>query len=328
MKVFVTGGTGFIGSHLVDMLLQDDQVEEVRCLIRNKKKWLKNKPIVPYQGNLQSLPTLKSAMDGVDLVYHLAAVTHAPNPKHFEVHNVDATENIVRTALKKGIKNIVILSSLAAAGPSFSRPLDESDPLMPISSYGKSKKRMEEVVRQVTQNNPELSIKILRPPAVYGPRDEDIFAFFKIASKGICPVASNEENTESNISLMFVKDVIQALQKAASMGEKGTHTYFIAGPGDYTWKEIANVTGRVLGRKVVTLPISPKWLKRFGAVVERTGAILGTYPAFNTEKANEMVMQWTCNIHKAKVELGYTPQYSLERGISATINWYKKHHWL
>ena len=328
MKVFVTGGTGFIGSHLVDTLLQDSQIDEVRCLIRSKEKWLRNKPMVPYHGNLQSLSILKSAMEGVDIVYHLAAVTHASNRKHFEIHNVDATENVVRTALKKGVRNIVVLSSLAAAGPSFSKPLDETAPLMPISSYGKSKKRMEEVLYQIAQNNPELSVKILRPPAVYGPRDEDIYAFFKLASKGVCPVARNDENSEAKISLMYVKDVVQALQKSASMDKAGAHTYFIAGPEHYTWKEIAAATGHVLNRKVVTLPVSPKWLKRLGAVVERAGAMFGTYPAFNSEKANEMVMQWTCSIKKAKEELGYSPQYSLHQGLSATIQWYKKHHWL
>ena len=324
MKVFVTGGTGFIGSHLVDYLISHEKINEVRCLVRNQEKWLQGKNYQRVRGDLHNLPALKKGTEGVDVLFHLAGMTGAPNMRDFMHHNVDATENIVRTAIKNGITNIIVLSSLAATGPSFSVPVDEQDPLKPISMYGESKKRMEERLNKIDEEG--VSIKMIRPPAVYGPRDEDIFTFFKIASKGICPMVG--DGTYPKISMIYVEDVIQSIIKAVNFKEPGAHPFFVAGPQDYTWNQIKEATAEALGRKIVSIKLNPKWVKRLGKIAEKAGAMFGNYPVLNTEKANEMVMEWTCDDSKARKELGYQPRYSLQHGINRTIKWYQVHHWL
>jgi len=326
MKVFVTGGTGFIGSHLIDELLQHPKFETIGCLIRNNEKWLKNRDIIKYQGNLQNLATLKEGTNNTDIVFHLAAITKAPGMREFQLHNVEATENLIRVSIKNGVRNIVILSSLAATGPSFSKPVDEDDPLMPISMYGKSKKMMEEKIHAIAADHPGVSIKIIRPPAVYGPRDEDIYSFFKMAAFRLCPIVGDGKHPK--ISLVYVKDVVSALIKAALLKSEGIHTYFVAGRDHYSWNEIIKATSAALNRKVYPLKLAPKWIKGAGKIIEKATAPFGIYPVFNTEKAKEMTMEWTCSIEKAKKELNYEPKYTLQAGINETITWYQKHHWL
>jgi nucleoside-diphosphate-sugar epimerase len=325
MKAFVTGGTGFIGSHLVDTLIEHDEYEEIRCLVRNNEKWLKGKDFVKVKGDLDELSVLKKAVKGVDVIFHLAGLVMAPTYQEFEHANVDATENLIRIAQKQGIKKIVVLSSLAAAGPSQGRPLKEDDPMHPVSMYGKSKKQMEEMIHR-TYSGDDTSITILRPPAVYGPREDQIFTFFKAVSNRICPIIGDGRHPK--ISLVYVSDVIQGILKAAEQEVPGVNTYFITGKEVHTWNEIRGTTAKVLGKKSIPIYIKPKFVKKIAGFIEKTASFFGTYPVINREKANEMIMEWTCKAEKAEKELGYEPDYSLAEGISRTIHWYQLHHWL
>lgn len=324
MKAFVTGGTGFIGSHLVDHLLQSEDFEEVRCLVRTRDKWLEGKPFKRIKGDLFDLGALRTGAEGADVVFHLAGVVKAPTQREFDRANVEATENMVRVAQKCGVKKIVILSSLAAVGPSTEKPVDENTPMNPVSMYGRSKKKMEELVHRTAAD--DVSITILRPPAVYGPREDQIYTFFKMASMGICPIVGNGERPR--ISMVYVDDVVQGLELARRQLESGVHTYFVSGPRIHTWNEIRSVTSKVLGKKMLPIYVKPKWVKGIAKVVEKSASYFGIYPVLNREKANEMVLEWTCSIEKAVRELKYDPSYSLQKGISKTIHWYKLHHWL
>lgn len=324
MNVFVTGGTGFIGSHLVDYLIEDDQTDKIKCLVRNKEKWLEGKNYHRVSGDLHSIRTIEEALEDVDTIVHLAGIVKAPTQKEFDFANVEATEHLVRLANRTGVKKMVILSSLAAAGPSNGKPLTESDPMKPITMYGRSKKKMEEMIHKVA--NPDLSITILRPPAVYGPREEQIFTLFKMMSKGVAPIVGDGKKPE--LSLIYSQDLIQAIVKAMRQHEKGIHTYFVSGEGTASWNRISDIVQTVLGKKSIPIHIKPEWVKKIAGFIETTATFFGSYPVVNREKANEMILEWVCDSKKARHELGYKPEYSLEEGISRTLRWYKKHNWL
>ncbi len=323
MKAFVTGGTGFIGSHLVDRLIQRGDVE-VSCLVRGNEKWLKGKSFTKVQGDLLDLDILKRALKGVDVVFHNAALVKAPTWQQFEVANVDAAENLVRLAQKAGVKKVVILSSQAAAGPSSGTPIDETAPLRPVSKYGESKKLMEERVQLLTRDG--YPVTIVRPPAVYGPREENIYSFFKSAAKGICPIIGNGKTPR--VSMVHVQDLVDGILLAAQYPHEGIETFFISSEQTYNWNQIKEATSFALGRRLLPVYVSPKIVQKVGAISESVGSFFGSYPILNREKAKELSLEWTCSVEKANKLLGYRQQVSLEQGILDTVRWYQKHHWI
>jgi nucleoside-diphosphate-sugar epimerase len=324
MKAFVTGGTGFIGSHLADALLENDAYSEIRCLIRNNEKWLKGKDFTRIRGDLDDLPVLQKAVKDVDVIFHIAGRVKAPTYQELKHANVDATENLLRIAQKEGVPKIVVLSSLAAVGPSENGPVTEEVPMNPISNYGKSKKQMESMIHDLADG--ETSITILRPPAVYGPREDQIYSFFKMVNNRICPIIGDGERPR--ISMVYVGDVVHGILQAAQQKSSGVATYLISGPDIYTWNQIRGTTTKVLGKKAIPIYVKPKIVEKIAGTVEKAASFLGIYPVLNKEKAKELILEWTCTSEKAQREINYQPQYSLAEGISRTIHWYQKHHWL
>lgn len=324
MKAFVTGGTGFIGSHLTDHLLDSDKFSEVRCLVRTTDKWLQGKEFRKISGDLNNLKALNEGLEDADMLFHIAAIVKAPDERTFRQANVEATENLIRVAQRKGVRNIVILSSLAAVGPSQGTPVNESSDMDPVSMYGRSKKEMEERIHLIAGKDD--SIKIIRPPAVYGPREDQIYSFFKSCSKGICPIIGNGKHPR--VSMVYVSDLVKGIMLAAEKEDPGVHTYFISGKEIHSWEQIRAVTNRVLGKKTIPLKIPPGLVKKVAAVFEDVASFFGSYPVVNREKARELVLEWTCSNSKAEKELNYRPEVSLAEGISRTIHWYKIHNWL
>jgi dihydroflavonol-4-reductase len=322
MKAFITGGTGFIGSHLADDLVKNGH--EVRCLVRKNEKWLHGLDYQQIKGDLHDLIALKEGMDGVDVIYHLGAIVKAKKKADFTYANVEATENVLRLARKSGIPKLVILSSLASTGPSSNRPVTENDPLRPVSMYGESKKEMELMVRKLA--GPEISVTVLKPPAVYGPREEQIYTFFKTAARGLCTIIGDGKSTQ--ISIVHVDDVIRGLLLAAGQQTPGSNTYFISSEETYTWHQIRDITAEALGRKLFTVHISPDMVKKIAGAIEKSASFFGRYPVINREKAGELVLEWTCSVEKAKKELGFRQSVSLREGIHNTISWYRKHNWI
>lgn len=324
MKAFVTGGTGFIGSHLVEALIKSDDYDEVRCLVRSDEKWLSGLDFKKVPGDLQNLNALSKGLEGADVLFHIAAIVKAPTKKEFTHANVDATEDLVRLAQKKGVRNMMILSSLAAAGPSNGSPKTEGEPMNPVSMYGESKKEMEARIHKAVSGKD--SIKIIRPPAVYGPREDQIFSFFQAFSKGICPIVGDGNNPR--LSMVYVSDLVNGIMQAAHKKDTGVHTYFISGEGTHSWNEIRAVTSKVMGKKAIPVKIKPGLVKKAAGVIENVASLIGKYPVINKEKANELILEWTCSSDKAHKDLDYTPDVSLAEGISRTIHWYKMHNWL
>lgn len=325
MKAFITGGTGFIGSHLVDALM-DLPDYEIHCLIRGDQKWLQGKKVhfhklSPYDGD-----TLREAMKDADVVYHCAGVVKAPNPEAFHTGNVAFTDSILRAAIQLGVPKVVILSSLAAAGPSRGTPLTEADPMRPISQYGRSKMDMEIKIQERCANFQGTSVSIVRPPAVYGPREQDILTIFKMAAKGLCPIIGDRK--KAGISMVHVQDLIDGMLLVAAEQNQEVKTYYLSGEPPISWEEFRLACSKALGRKVRALQVNPSLVSDLAYLVERGAGLFGAYPVFNREKAKELVEEWTCSTTKAQKELGYKPKISLESGVASTIAWYKRHDWI
>jgi nucleoside-diphosphate-sugar epimerase len=145
-------------------------------------------------------------------------------------------------------------------------------------------------------------------------------------SKGVAPMVGDGDKPA--LSIIYIHDLVQAIQKSIKQDKEGIHTYFVSGDEITTWNRINNIVQTVLGKKNIPIHLKPEWVKKIAGFVETTATFFGSYPVVNREKAKEMILEWTCDHTKAKKELNYQPQFSLEEGISRTLHWYKKHNWL
>ena len=322
----MTGATGFIGSHLVEGLLQKGV--QVRCLVRKTSdlSWLKNLPIQVFYGNCNDKASLREAVKGVDQVFHLAGVTKAIEEKtYFEV-NALGTGNLIHACLENNprLQKFIYLSSQAAAGPCQNGGKKrESDRCEPVSAYGHSKRMGEEFA--LTHSH-EISLLILRPSAVYGPRDRDIYAFFKLLSKRIKPCLFGQER---HISLCYVYDIIQAILLAAESQESSGDIFFLSDGHDYRLEEIGDIFAQAMGITPVCIRV-PEWMiSGIASFSEYLSKLSKKPPLLNKGKVEEMIQKnWVCDITKAKTLLGFEPQFKLFQGAKLTFEWYRKENWL
>ena len=322
----MTGGTGFIGSHLVEALLKKGI--QVRCLLRKTSdlKWLEGLPIEVNWGDCNDKNSLREAVEGVEQVFHLAGVTKAVHEKtYFEV-NAFGTENLIHACLENNprIQKFIYLSSQAAAGPSRNgNKKKESDQCKPVSPYGQSKQMGEELAMAHAQ---ELPLLILRPSAVYGPRERDIYTFFKLLSKRIKPCLPSKDQ---HISLCYVEDIIQAILLAAQVKGSSGEIFFLSDGQDYRLEEIGDIFAQAMGVNAFCIRV-PEWMIiGMASFSEYLSKLSGKPPLLNKGKVEEILQRnWVCDITKAKTALGFEPHISLAQGAKLTFEWYKKENWL
>ena len=326
MKVLVTGGTGFIGSHLVDALLQRGM--QVRCLVRKTSnlKWLQGLPVEWATGDCCDNASLIEAVKGVDQVFHLAGVTKAVREETYFQVNGRGTENLVHACLENNphLEKFIYLSSQAAAGPSRNGcKKKETDQCEPVSPYGRSKRMGEELALAHAANLP---LVILRPPVVYGPRETDLYTYVRLLSKGIHPCLMGQDQ---HFNLCYVQDVVEAILVASEMTGFRGEIFFVSDGIDYDVEEIGDAFVRAMGGTAHRIPV-PRWvLYGMASVSEIFSKFSGKPPLINRGKVEEMVQRnWVCDISKAQNMLCFEPRVPLAQGAKLTVGWYRREGWL
>ncbi len=315
MKVFLTGGTGFIGSHLIGILLA--QGEEIFALVRDpaRASWADGKNINLLHGDLFSIPALPS---GIDLVFHLAGKTKARTSADYYTSNLEGTASLFRALLAAGVSpRVVFLSSLAAAGPSRSaKGVKESDPARPVTHYGLSKLQAEE---EALRHKDRFPLVIIRACAVYGPQDADFLHFFRWINRGILPTVPGRRL----ISLCYVKDLVQALILCGRKNLPSGEIVNIADPLPYTWEEVGEAAGRVLGKRlkkvIIPLPLF-YFIASLSEFVDRFKSKPGV---ISRQKYLDFKQSaWIADVSKARELLSFQPRFDLETGLNETMGWY------
>lgn len=320
---FLTGGTGFVGSHIAETLLSRGY--SVRALVRSSPKWLEGLDVETVRGDLSDPNLLASAASGADVVIHAAALTRAPTFEELRAANVEGTLRLLDAceSAHEPPRRAVVVSSLAAVGPSPDRPLTEEDPLVPISNYGRSKAEMEERIEAHPFRD---RTTIVRPPAVYGPREADIYTVIKTAAKQhVFPIVGDPNARV--LDLVYVTDLARGIADAAEAEAAAGETFFLGGEA-HAWAEIHRAVTRALGTWALKIKVSPKVVAPVGALAEAVGKVMGTYPPLNREKAREAREAWVASSEKAREAFGYAPEVGLAEGMRRSVAWYRDHDWL
>jgi len=322
MKVLVTGGTGFIGSHLVEYLLAKGM--DIYALVRDldNLKYLKGLNVNFLKGDLFSIPPLPS---DIRCVFHLAGMTKALKLATYYTVNEQGTASLFENLRQQRIfPKVVYLSSLAAAGPSEgSQARKETDPPHPVSPYGESKLRGE---KEAFKNKHEFPVVILRLGAVFGPRDIDFLSYFRFIKSGILPSFGFRPKW---LSICYVKDVVRALYLAAEKEIKSGEIINIGDPHPYCYDEIGELAGEVMGRKPRNIIFPMPVVYLIALATDLVCLFTGKTNILSRHKYKELKQSgWVADVSKAKEMLGFEIQYSLKEAAEETFSWYREHRWL
>jgi len=315
----VTGGHGFLGSHLVDLLLEDGFA--VRCLLRpgRDESVFRGRPVEIARGDLRHDAGLVEAARGVDCVFHVAGLVAARGPEEFDAVNVEGTRRIARVAAAEGCERFIYVSSQAAAGPSDDgRPVTEDCPPRPLTHYGRSKLEGERAVASACGDGTAWAI--VRPPAIYGPGDDATLPIFRLASRGWAP---GLEGRGRRFNLLHARDVATAVLAAARIPASAGRIYFVADANGYGYDDLAGALGRAFGRRLRRIPIPDLALNLAAILTDAMAWLSGRTPVFGREKVKELKARWwLCSAARAERELGWKPTIPLDEGVVETVRWY------
>jgi len=325
MKIAVTGATGFIGSHLVDALVC--RGHDVTCLARSpeKARGLAHLSVRVVYGSMDSAQSLASLVDRQDAVIHAAGLTKAQTPEEYIRVNVGGTENLLSALAGADgrLRHFVYFSSAETMGPSNNgRSLTEAEAFRPYSAYGKSKVMAEERLVGLSQRIP---VTIVRPPAVYGPRDRDFAILFRMISRGIFPIVS----PSPAFSVVYVKNLVAGICQAIERPQGiGLRSYFFTDGPAISWQDFGETVARALGRRPLRLNVPLAVVRAIGALMGVLSSITGKTSILSRDKIHEMTGSWVFSDQRARQELDYQPAFSTEQGIAETAAWYRNEGWL
>lgn len=320
--VLVTGASGFIGSHIVDALLQRHCT--VHCLVRRTSdlRWLDRTKVQLHYGNLEKPFSLKEGLEKTDYLFHCAGLTRAKSRREFFRINATACKTLYEECLEHGkrLKRIIHISSLASVGPALpDQPVDENTPCKPLTYYGKSKLAGEEIARQFSSSLPLI---ILRPPIVYGPREINFFVFIDGIAKGWNLQMGHKNRV---LSLIYIMDLVQAMLRAAIRPSSGNDLFFITDGNFYHWDDVVETASNVLNVRPRSIRIPDRLLGFIGLLLEFISIYQKNPPLLDRQRIIDIRQStWTASSEKFFDHFEFQPQYDLQKGLKETVDWHKK----
>lgn len=328
MTILVTGGSGFLGSHIIEQLSQAGR--PVRALVRSSSdtRFLRSLAHVELvDGALDDRASLERAVSGVEAVVHSAGLVKARNLAEFMRVNARGTENLLEVCVPLGsrLKRFVQVSSITVGGPSdaYGNPVSVDAAPRPVTDYGRSKLSAE---RAVLAKKDELKVTILRPPAIYGPRDREILAFFKTIKLGVLPLLGSPH---SKLSMTYGPDCARACI-AAIDAEVPSGSIFAVDDGSvHTMAELISEAEAAMGRRAfLRIPLPRRVVEGAAFMSESYGRLTNRAMMLTRDKCHELFDQWVCDGSKARTDLALSPSVSFSQGVKQTVAWYRAAGWL
>jgi len=336
--VLVTGGNGFIGRNLIETLLF--RGHQVRAFVRNPKASviLQDLGAELVKGELNDPVSMREAVAGTDVVYHLAGLVAANTLDELMHVNRDGTANLAEAiAAQPNPPTLLLVSSVAASGPAVRGQIRiEADPPAPVSNYGKSKLAGEQAAIKFADRIP---LTIVRPGVVFGPHDRAVLQVLKTIQRFRFHPVPGWRNPP--LSWIYVADLVELMIKAAEHGERVPASaadaeysprgvYFGVVPEHPTYADFGDMTRYTLHRPFMPIIYCPGPISWFAASVSETIAKWKKKAdVFNRDKIREaLVESWACSPDKARQQLGFEPAAPLQERLNATIAWYREKRWL
>ncbi|MGD9345680.1 MAG: NAD(P)-dependent oxidoreductase [Candidatus Aminicenantes bacterium] len=318
----MTGATGFIGSHLLEALIERNW--RVTCLVRPKSQsgFLENFPVHIQRGSVEDTDFLADCVKEQDYIFHLAARIRSAPRNVYEEANFLFTRNLARACLQKNpdVKRFVYVSSIAAAGPSEPGDLqDETRTPSPTSEYGRTKLKGEEAIAEIWDR---VGATIIRPPNVYGPRQQETELLIKLIEKRIVPVLKHDQKTTT---LIYVKDLIRGMLEALESPKTNRQVYYLTDETPHSWKEvILTIKKHVLGTSLF-IPLHENIIYSAAWLTDVLKSMHLVRSFFGRRAWMAMVQTpWLFSSSKAAKDFSFIPQYSLEAGVAETVAYYKQ----
>ncbi len=328
MRVLVTGGSGFLGSHVVAQLVASGH--QVACLVRKTSdtKFLKEQGVELREGAIDAHDTLPAAVKGVDAIVHCAGVVKARTYDDFERVHAGGTVALARAAIEHapGLRRFVHVSTAGVMGPGEKgRRHVEADAPSPATSYSRSKLAGE---RALLALRDELPITVIRPPAIYGPRDGEIFAFFQMVKW--TRLAMRFGGAMKTMSLVYAEDCADACVRAIDANVPSGSTYFVDDGHTYTFEDMAHAIAAGFGVTLFGTPSLPEPIVRAAAFgSEMFGKATGKVMIFTRDKLPELLIEnFAVDGSAARRDRGWEPKTTFPDGAKKTAAWYVENGWL
>jgi dihydroflavonol-4-reductase len=333
--IFITGATGFIGSHVVAELVR--QGVHCKCLIRptSETRLLESNQIELISGSLEQPESYRAALAGCDTVLHLAGMVHSIDRTQLFRINAEVTAELADACSSLSpAPRFIYLSSIAAAGPP---PIgttirSESDAPQPISYYGQSKRKAEILL---TDRAKQLPITIIRPGIVYGTGDKKYAEILRMIYRWRLHVVAGFRTPP--LSLIYVEDLVKLLILAIEKGEvlttdlnSSSGYYFACDDSEYpSYWVFGQRIAKSLDRYVFVWPLW-RWVARtVGWTAENISKMLGRASVLTLDKVREgTVRSWACSSQKAQQSLGFQVESKLDDNLRQTSQWYIENGWV
>ncbi|MCR4407759.1 MAG: NAD-dependent epimerase/dehydratase family protein [Anaerolineae bacterium] len=322
MTVLVTGGTGFIGSHVVRALIEQDK--RVRVLLRKTSSatTLEHLGVELFYGDLTDKSSLDGVADNVSHVVHLAGLlggAKVAEQRYWEV-NVQGTANLLEQFQDRPFERFVYCSTTGVLGPISNPPADETWPLSPSNLYELTKCEAETLVRKYSQDR-GIPAAIIRPGLVYGPGNLHLLGLFRTIQRGLFFLIGTGS---SLLDPVYIDDMVQGLLLSLYSPQAMGRTYIIAGERPVTIAELVHAIGRALGKKPYKFRLPVGIAMGLARCFEWLGHGLGFDPPLSVSRVRFLTENRACRIDRAREELGYHPTVDLEEGLRRTVIWYRE----
>lgn len=325
MNALITGGNGFLGTWLARALVA--RGDAVTCLLRRTSDvtGLAGLPYRRVDGDVTDPASLKQAVAGCDVVFHLAGIRRAAVREDFMRVNAGGTRNVCEALVEAGSRaRLVHCGSLSASGPSsLQRPHVEEDPFHPAEWYGESKAESERIVLSYADRLP---VTVVRPPRILGPGDHENLTFFKLVQRGIRLEIGGGPRP---LTLVDVEDVVDLMLLVAERPEALGQAFFVAGPEYLSLEALQDIGARELGLHPRTVHLPPWLLRALAAGADVITQATGRKLPLNRKLARQLLAPaWTCSGAKAERLLGFRPRRDLADSIRRSARWYQEQGWL